>query len=435
MTPRPASVDAQGGPMTGNGGGPMSLARPAATWSHMTGKRQASAVTAGFTERACPIVRLVPEDRLTVVILAEGLSDAGGTASNHVELALRLAARSHRVALASRWPVRRSTDRLRRLMDGGVPVLTPGMLRGNKLDAVFPLSVAPWSLALRIAHIKPLVESRAALVDRLLIRRIRQWTDGERFVIHIMGRETAQPLDAVKRLQAPIVFTEFGQLENVGFTAASAPQLRVDAYTADSSAGAEVLAAIEGRPVRFLPSLGGSDCPIVPPPNRRRFVMITRLEPIKRIDLAVAGFRGIDAVLDIYGQGSLMADLVSAAPPNASIRGPLPPSNVYAVLDEADALVSTSTSEGTPTSVLEAMSRGRAVIAPRVGGLTDLVADAITGLLFDGSLGGLRAAVEAVAADHDLACRLGRGGRERWEAEFSPDVIATKYESIYRSVL
>ena len=37
---RPEVVDAQGGPMTGNGGGPMPLAKPAARWSHVAGKRQ-----------------------------------------------------------------------------------------------------------------------------------------------------------------------------------------------------------------------------------------------------------------------------------------------------------------------------------------------------------------------------------------------------------
>src|SRR5450759_1876471 len=41
MSLRPASVDPQGGPITGNGGGPMSLAKPAASWSHVTGKRHA----------------------------------------------------------------------------------------------------------------------------------------------------------------------------------------------------------------------------------------------------------------------------------------------------------------------------------------------------------------------------------------------------------
>ena len=39
MTLRPALVDPHGGPMTGNRGGPIPLAKPAATWSHAAGKR------------------------------------------------------------------------------------------------------------------------------------------------------------------------------------------------------------------------------------------------------------------------------------------------------------------------------------------------------------------------------------------------------------
>lgn len=39
MSLRPEVVDAQGGPMTGNGSGPMPLAKPVAKWSHATGRR------------------------------------------------------------------------------------------------------------------------------------------------------------------------------------------------------------------------------------------------------------------------------------------------------------------------------------------------------------------------------------------------------------
>ena len=42
MSLRPALVDPQGGPITGKRGGPMLLAKPAGTWSHVAGKRQES---------------------------------------------------------------------------------------------------------------------------------------------------------------------------------------------------------------------------------------------------------------------------------------------------------------------------------------------------------------------------------------------------------
>src|SRR6266508_2934873 len=62
MTPRPALVDPHGGPMTGNKGGPMPLAKPSATWSHVAGKRhgfesrrplQIHHGTAGSASRIC----------------------------------------------------------------------------------------------------------------------------------------------------------------------------------------------------------------------------------------------------------------------------------------------------------------------------------------------------------------------------------------------
>ena len=39
MSLRPEVVDPQSGPITGNGGGPMPLAKSVARWSHVAGKR------------------------------------------------------------------------------------------------------------------------------------------------------------------------------------------------------------------------------------------------------------------------------------------------------------------------------------------------------------------------------------------------------------
>jgi hypothetical protein len=57
MSVRPEVVDAQGGPMTGNGGGPMPLAKLAARWSHVAGKRQSSATQANLVVLARPPFR------------------------------------------------------------------------------------------------------------------------------------------------------------------------------------------------------------------------------------------------------------------------------------------------------------------------------------------------------------------------------------------
>ena len=63
MSFRPALVDPQGGPITGKEGGPMSLAKPAINWSHVTGKRHSEAkatntslASHSFRERSMPDV-------------------------------------------------------------------------------------------------------------------------------------------------------------------------------------------------------------------------------------------------------------------------------------------------------------------------------------------------------------------------------------------
>jgi len=69
------------------------------------------------------------------------------------------------------------------------------------------------------------------------------------------------------------------------------------------------------------------------------------------------------------------------------------------------------------TAVLEAMSMARAVVATRSRGLSDYLVEGENCLLVDpGDVAGLRAAMHRLAADPELARRLGENGRQRVEA-------------------
>jgi len=70
--------------------------------------------------------------------------------------------------------------------------------------------------------------------------------------------------------------------------------------------------------------------------------------------------------------------------------------------------------EGMPASLLEAMAAGVPVVATRVGGVSEIVADATTGMLVDpGDPGALARALERLLADPDLRARLaGRARRD-----------------------
>jgi polysaccharide biosynthesis protein PelF len=83
---------------------------------------------------------------------------------------------------------------------------------------------------------------------------------------------------------------------------------------------------------------------------------------------------------------------------------------------------------------LEAMERGRAVIASTVGGLPEIVGEA--GILVpSGEVEPLRAAIVELARDLPRAAELGRTARARALAEFSEERCIDKTEALYRKAL
>jgi glycosyltransferase involved in cell wall biosynthesis len=99
----------------------------------------------------------------------------------------------------------------------------------------------------------------------------------------------------------------------------------------------------------------------------------------------------------------------------------------------ADLVVNPSLSESFGMSLIEAMASGVPVVATRVGGMTEVVADGETGLLVNPSdPGALAEAMRRVLTDDSLAHAFGVAGRERAEAGFSWDGIAARYAELLR---
>lgn len=79
----------------------------------------------------------------------------------------------------------------------------------------------------------------------------------------------------------------------------------------------------------------------------------------------------------------------------------------------ADIFITTSVSDGTPVSILEAMASGLPVIATRVGGIPEWIEDKKTGILIPpGSPDEAARAILALADDPSLRSRLGTAARE-----------------------
>jgi glycosyltransferase involved in cell wall biosynthesis len=109
--------------------------------------------------------------------------------------------------------------------------------------------------------------------------------------------------------------------------------------------------------------------------------------------------------------------------------------DLAALLPGADLVVHPAEREGLGVAVLEAMSCGVPVVATAVGGIPDVVADAVDGLLVpSGDRRGLAAAIERMIADGAARQRFALAARIRVQREFSIQMMADRYLELYRDV-
>jgi glycosyltransferase involved in cell wall biosynthesis len=107
--------------------------------------------------------------------------------------------------------------------------------------------------------------------------------------------------------------------------------------------------------------------------------------------------------------------------------------DVPSLLAGASLFVLSSLSEGISLTLLEAMARGLPVVATRVGGTPELVAEGETGLLVPAQdPAALAKAMLRVQADPEGGQRMGLAGRRRVEQEFDVRRMVADYEALYQ---
>ena len=111
-------------------------------------------------------------------------------------------------------------------------------------------------------------------------------------------------------------------------------------------------------------------------------------------------------------------------------------SDVADMLAQADVFVLSSTSEGLPLSILEAMAAALPVVASSVGGVPEAVEDGETGLLVPPrDPVRLAAALERLLVDPELRRRLGSNGRDRVREQFGLEAFRQAHVAVYRREL
>jgi glycosyltransferase involved in cell wall biosynthesis len=175
-----------------------------------------------------------------------------------------------------------------------------------------------------------------------------------------------------------------------------------------------------------------------------RLLCVGRLIPIKGHlvllrALAQARAQAPEVTLDVAGRGPLEPALKAYARElglEQAVRflGFVTP--VQAAIENAAVVVVPSLGEGFGMVALEAMERARPVIASAVGGLPEIVADGETGLVVPpADADALADAIAALARDLPRAAAMGRAGRERALAAFTPERCVERVEELYLRAL
>ncbi len=106
------------------------------------------------------------------------------------------------------------------------------------------------------------------------------------------------------------------------------------------------------------------------------------------------------------------------------------------ILSITDISLHTSLWEGTPLSIVEAMSLGKAIIATRVGGIPEIIKDGTTGILVQPqNVDELAKWIIRLSSDRTLLSVLGREAKEYARQKFDSKAIINEINNLYDTFL
>jgi len=111
------------------------------------------------------------------------------------------------------------------------------------------------------------------------------------------------------------------------------------------------------------------------------YVLVSRLRPYKKVDIAVRAFNELGLPLVIIGSGDELKRLKKIAKNNITFLGETDEATKIKYVQEAKAFIHPQV-EDFGISAVEAMAAGRPVIAYDAGGARETIIDGITGVLF-----------------------------------------------------
>ena len=181
---------------------------------------------------------------------------------------------------------------------------------------------------------------------------------------------------------------------------------RPEAYVANSTFIAEQIRSLYGRTAEVIPPpvevpAFGS---VGPPQPDAPYLVVARLLPYKRVDLAVRVCTARAVPLTVVGEGPERARLAEMAGPTVRFAGALSQQQLRAAFEGCRALIQPGR-EDFGIVPIEANAAGRPVIAFGAGGALDSVSDGSSGVLF------------GEQTQEDLADAMDRAASITWDAD------------------
>lgn len=151
--------------------------------------------------------------------------------------------------------------------------------------------------------------------------------------------------------------------------------------------------------------------------------------------------QGLLPKLLILGDGALRSE-ISALIDSKGLRDQVilhpavPQDELFHLMAGAEMILMVPTHEGWGLVAAEAMGLGKPLLATTVGGLPEVVADAVSGLMIPpADPSAVAAGIALLMNDPALRVRLGEAGRRRVRENFTPEILARRWVDYYQSLL
>lgn len=180
-----------------------------------------------------------------------------------------------------------------------------------------------------------------------------------------------------------------------------------------------------GLPTLRLVSIGS----LIPRKNHKSIISALHLLPAS-VSLTIVGEGPERGLLEKQARQLGLDDRIT-------FFGNAAPELIPGILGRHDALILASHSEGRPNVVVEAMAAGRAVLASRLPGVTELIRDGCNGLLFEPEIPtSIARTIQQLLARPEMCRTLGQAARQTvLDLGLSWPACARQYRHTYQQVL